>query len=271
VLLPAHKALKDTASRSWYLDPIVARQKQQVHLELVTRWTTQTAGRLLKTDLFEEGNGADQLLFDLRDQCAMPIGLDHDFDIVARARKRCPSGRAIGFLVADVRSIPFKADSVDVLVSSSTLDHFSNKRDFELALQELGRVLRPGGVLILTLDNPLNPLYWPLRWLSIAGPFRLGYTPLPGSLRRQLARLGFEVMGSATLLHNPRVVSTLLFLAVRSVMGRKGDAVIRALLNFFALFERLPTRRFTCCFNGFMARKPRSLVGTASTIRGFVR
>ncbi len=248
--------MKDRPSRSWYLDPIVARQKQQAHLELVARWTTKTAGRLLKTDLFEEANGADQLLFDLRDRCGITLGLDHDSGIVAQARRRCPPGPAIGFLVADVRSIPFKADSFDVVVSSSTLDHFRKKRDFDAALQELGRVLHPGGTLILTLDNPLNPLYWPLRWLSVAGPFRLGYTPLPGSLRKQLAWMGFEVIGSATLLHNPRLVSTLIFLAVRSVMGGKGDAVIRALLNFFALFERLPTRRFTCCFYGVMARKP---------------
>jgi ubiquinone/menaquinone biosynthesis C-methylase UbiE len=248
--------LEDRPSRSWYLDPIVARQKQQAHLELVARWTTKTAGRLLKTDLFEEANGADQLLFDLRDRCGITLGLDHDSGIVAQARRRCPPGPAIGFLVADVRSIPFKADSFDVVVSSSTLDHFRKKRDFDAALQELGRVLHPGGTLILTLDNPLNPLYWPLRWLSVAGPFRLGYTPLPGSLRKQLAWMGFEVIGSATLLHNPRLVSTLIFLAVRSVMGGKGDAVIRALLNFFALFERLPTRRFTCCFYGVMARKP---------------
>jgi SAM-dependent methyltransferase len=248
--------LKDRPSRSWYLDPIVARQKQQAHLELVARWSTKTAGRLLKTDLFEEANGADQLLFDLRDPRGITLGLDHDSGIVAQARGRCPPGPEIGFLVADVRSIPFKTDSFDIVISSSTLDHFTNKRDFDSALQEIGRVLHPGGTLILTLDNPLNPLYWPLRWLSFAGPFRLGYTPLPGSLRKRLSWMGFEVIGSATLLHNPRVVSTLIFLAVRRVMGRKGDAVIRALLNFFALFERLPTRRFTCCFNGVMARKP---------------
>jgi ubiquinone/menaquinone biosynthesis C-methylase UbiE len=248
--------LKDQPSRSWYLDPIVARQKQQAHLELVARWTSKTAGRLLKTDLFEEANGADQLLFDLRDQCGIAHGLDHDSAIVAQARRRSPPGSSIGFLVADVCFIPFKAGSFDVVVSSSTLDHFTNKRDFNLALQELGRVLHPGGTLIVTVDNPLNPLYWPLRWFSVAGPFRLGYTPSPESLRKQLAGMGFEVIGSATLLHNPRVLSTLLFLAVRRVMGRKGDAAIRALLIFFALFERLPTRQFTCCFNGVVARKP---------------
>jgi SAM-dependent methyltransferase len=236
----------------------VARQKQQAHLDFVARWTTKTAGRLLKTDLFEEGNGDDQLLFELRAGWGTALGLDHDFDVVAQARRRCPAGLPIGFLVADVRSIPFKAESVHLVVSSSTLDHFTSKQDFESALQELVRVLHPGGVLILTLDNPLNPLYWPLRWFSIVGPFRLGYTPLPGAVRKQLARMGLDVMGSASLLHNPRVVSTLLFLALRRVMGRKADGVIQALLNFFAQFERLPTRQFTCCFYGVSARKPAS-------------
>lgn len=247
--------MENRRSRSWYLDPLVARQKQQVHLELVARWAGKNAGRLLKTDLFEEANGADQLLFDLCGDCGMAIGFDHDLEVVARAGLRRPDGAAIGLLASDARSIPFKTGCIDVVVSNSTLDHFQEKSDLAVALKELARILRPGGVLILTLDNPLNPLYWPLRWLSAAGPFRLGYTPLPSELRKQLDAAHLEVVGSASLIHNPRGISTLLFLAIRRVLGQWADPVIRGLLRCFAALGSLPTRRFTCCFCAVAARR----------------
>lgn len=247
--------IEDQGPRSWYLDPLVARQKREAHLELVAKWADKPAGRLMKTDLFEEANGGDQLLFDLGRGCDLALGFDSDLKIVARASLRSPGGLGICFLGGDARALPLRTGCIDVVVSSSTLDHFRKKSDFAVALQELARVLRPGGVLILTLDNPLNPLYWPLRWLSFAGPFRLGYTPTPGALRKQLDLAGLEAIGSASVLHNPRVVSTLLFLAVRRVLGRRGDAVIRGLLRCFALLGALPTRRFTCCFYAVGARK----------------
>jgi len=247
--------VENERSRSWYLDPLAARQKQQVHLELVARWAGKSAGRFLKTDVFEEANGADQLLFDLCGDYGIALGFDHDLEIVAQARRRCPEGCAIGLLASDARSIPFKNRCIDVVVSNSTLDHFQQKSDFAEALRELARILRPGGILILTLDNPLNPLYWPLRWLSSAGPFRLGYTPLPSELRRQLDAVRLEVVASASLIHNPRIISTLLFLGIRRVLGPRADPVIRGLLHCFAALGSLPTRRFTCCFYAVAARR----------------
>jgi hypothetical protein len=64
------------------------------------------------------------------------------------------------------------------------------------------------------------------------------------------------VTDSGTLLHNPRMISTLLFLAIRRLLGRRGDPFIRLLLWAFALLEHLPTRGVTACFLTARARKP---------------
>jgi SAM-dependent methyltransferase len=224
-------------------------------MELVDRWIRERPGRLLKTDLFEEANGPDQLLFELRSRCGAVIGFDLDWETTAGARRACPEGGPVHLLAADVRSIPLLTGSIDLVVSSSTLDHFKRKADFAAALAELARVLRPGGAIILSLDNPLNPLYWPLRWFSATGPFRLGYTPFPWTLRRQLELARLDVIGSANLIHNPRVISTLLFLGLRRVLGNRADSLIRIILRFFAVFGRLPTRLCTCCFYAVAARK----------------
>jgi hypothetical protein len=52
------------------------------------------------------------------------------------------------------------------------------------------------------------------------------------------------------------MVSTLLFRALRLLLGRRADVPIRALLAAFAAIGRLPTRRFTACFVAARACKP---------------
>jgi SAM-dependent methyltransferase len=244
---------------SWYLDPLVAAQKRRVHQELVWRWTRGVAIlRVLKTDCFEEAHGDDCILFDLF-PAADALGMDVAVSTARRAQTRSPN-RRVQFLACDVRSLAIRAGSMDAIVSTSTLDHFDSRAELELAIHQLSGALRPGGVLVITLDNCRNPLYAPLRWASRRGwlPFRLGYTtPLPG-LVRCLQDAGLEVTATGHLIHNPRMISTALFRALRLLLGRRANAPIRALLAAFTALGRLPTRRFTACFVAACARKPES-------------
>jgi hypothetical protein len=121
-------------------------------------------------------------------------------------------------------------------------------------------VLRSRGRLIVTLDNPFNPLYHLVRGISRFrwAPFQLGYTTSQSGLAKALADAGLQVIGAGTLIHNPRLISTLLFLVLRRLMGSHADGPIRVLLRMFAVLGRLPTRRLTACFIGVYAEKPAS-------------
>ncbi len=161
-----------TASPSWYLDPLVAEQKRQVH----QRWIRGLLGSrprevVLKTDLFEEAYGLDRILYDLFPEARLAVGVDLDVKTVRAAASRNGSA-GFGSAACDVRHLPFPLASVDVIVSTSTLDHFEAREPLAASIDELERVLRPGGTLFVTLDNPRNPLYHVLRWAS-----RRGWTP----------------------------------------------------------------------------------------------
>jgi hypothetical protein len=58
------------------------------------------------------------------------------------------------------------------------------------------------------------------------------------------------------LIHNPRLVSTALFMALRRTLGRRADGPIRFLLGSFERLGRLPTREYTACFVAVCGRKP---------------
>ena len=251
------KEVAGRASPSWYLDPLVAAQKRAVNLGLLRRWApTDRAGTFLKTDLFEEANGADEILSACGD-FGRVLGIDVAAGLVARAKSRALAPKA-QYIVTDARRIAFTSGSIDVVFSNSTLDHFASQAELDQALSELVRILRPGGTLIVTLDNSRNPLYWLLRLLARSDrfPFPLGVTIPLSDLVGKLERGGLEVFGTDYLIHNPRMLSTGLFILLRKLLGRSADRPIEWLLRAASWLDRLPTRSLSACFVAVGARKP---------------
>lgn len=254
-----------TTQPNWYLDPLVAAQKRAVHLEWIRRNIPPELPihAVLKTDLFEEAYGPDQLLFSLPLNARLKIGFDLSATTVQRAADRS-SDNACRFINADVRQLPFPDECIDVVLSNSTLDHFDTEREIEASLHELVRVLKPGGTLLVTLDNPRNPLFRSLRavvgWTGLS--FHLGKTLPLHKLLRILDRAGLEVQSTDWLIHNPRFLSTLAFLALRRSLGPRADGTIGWLLRVFSKLGDLPTRGVTSAFIAACARKPADVSGT---------
>jgi len=83
-------------------------------------------------------------------------------------------------IVADARYIPLKDESVDCVLCTEVIEHVF---DYELVIQEIRRVLRPGGWLILTA-----PMSWGLHY----EPYDY-WRFTPYSLRLILEGAGFQV------------------------------------------------------------------------------
>ncbi len=82
---------------------------------------------------------------------ASVVGVDISPEVVAHARKKY--GDKATFSVGSCTDIPLDGASVDVVVSFETLEHLA---EHELMLKEVKRVLRPGGILILSSPDKLN-------------------------------------------------------------------------------------------------------------------
>ena len=189
-------------------DRLWRKHSDEVNARLLLRWLPATGvASLLKTDLFDEAltAGVHGLL---RDRARLVVGMDISHAIAQQAAARCPGLRA---LRADVRALPFADGAFEVVVSLSTLDHFRDPEDLAASLRQLGRIVRPGGLLLLTLDNPTNPLValrnaLPFGLLNRLGlvPYFVGATAGPGRLGELLDAAGFSVLETRTSMHCPR-------------------------------------------------------------------
>jgi ubiquinone/menaquinone biosynthesis C-methylase UbiE len=243
----------------WFLkhspDELLAEHKKNTHLKLVARWAPQIAGaRVLKTDLFEEAFGPDQLLFDLAAASGDAIGIDLCREIAAQARKRGATHGidSTGYLCSDVRCLPFSDNSIDLIVSDSTLDHFATEAEIVSALGELARVLRVGGVLIVTMDNKRNLTYPPYAivrlWMRLGlAPYFIGRTFSPGELRQALEEVGLEVQETTAIFHYPHPdgLVRLLERCLRRLSGGRLDNAVRRGLSLLDRLEGSRTRYLT--------------------------
>ena len=89
-----------------------------------------------------EGYGSDLLA----EVAEYVVGVDIAHEVVrhARVRYRRPN---LAFAAGDCVAIPLASQSIDVVVSFETLEHHDRHADM---MQEVKRVLRPGGLLIIS-------------------------------------------------------------------------------------------------------------------------
>jgi ubiquinone/menaquinone biosynthesis C-methylase UbiE len=104
----------------------------------------------------------------------------HDFDVTVLDQSpamiqycidNASSSRRLHAFVGDLESLPFRDGSFDVTLVTGALEY----TDARTSIGELSRVTRPGGTVIASMLNPVNPyrlvqwfLFWPmLRLLGV--------------------------------------------------------------------------------------------------------
>lgn len=100
------------------------------------------------------------------------VGLDNWMDRLRWAQRE---GVPAGLVSGGIYSTPFANDTFDAVLLSEVLEHIP---DEQLALTEVRRILKPGGVLALSVPHADYPFWWdPINrvWTAIGGsPFRSG-------------------------------------------------------------------------------------------------
>jgi SAM-dependent methyltransferase len=137
---------------------------------------------------------------------------------VTSARESLAGDPRFHVVLGDACALPYPDGYFDAAVCVRVLHHFANP---EPVLAELGRVVRPGGVLVLEFANKRNlksiarRMLGRQRW-SPFGPGSVGYKPFhfdhaPLSVRRSLRGSGFTIerLRAASLFRLPALTRRL--------------------------------------------------------------
>jgi SAM-dependent methyltransferase len=162
--------------------------------------------RILKTDLWDEAKNTRILAWASR-HGARAYGVDISPPIVAQARKAFGTGPGASPLrdaVGDVRDLPFRADSFDAIYSMGTIEHFD---ETVRAVEEMARVLKPGGRAIIGVPNRHDPFLRPLfvTVLQAIGLYGYGFEKsyTRRGLKQMLEGAGLSVVAETAILFIP--------------------------------------------------------------------
>jgi len=210
----------------------------------------------LKTDLFDEAMTAGIVPI-MRESTDSVTGIDFSGETVEHARRRDPE---LAVRIADVRRLPFDQGAFDLVVSLSTIDHLGSRSEVEEAILELARVLAPGGTLVLTVDNQLNPAVAlrnmlpgaPLRRMGLVA-YPVGPTVGPRRLERLVRDAGLRPSRREALMHCPRLLAV--SLARRLERSSRAQGRFLRTAGRFEALERLPSRYLTGHFAAIVAQR----------------
>ena len=118
------------------------------------------------------------------------VAVDLSHELLVKALAKVPP--EVTFVRGDAGALPFPAAAFDAVYGCSILHHL----EVEAALTEVRRVLRPGGQLVFSEPNLLNPQVLlmfkcePLKPRFGTSPDEMAFTR--GAVSRILRKLGFE-------------------------------------------------------------------------------
>ncbi len=164
----------------------------------------QAAGERLKGRVLENGCGVGVYLQHLAPTCGSIVGLEYDHARACQAHIHAPE-----VTNAACEQLPFPSASFDVVLSHEVLEHVTDDRR---AVEEMVRVLKPGGVMVVFVPNLGYPyethgVYWreryyfgniplvhylPSAWRHRLAPHVRAYST--SAMRKLLAGLPLEII-----------------------------------------------------------------------------
>ena len=110
---------------------------------------------------------------------------------------------AVDLSLADVSYLPYSNETFDWAISVATYHHIKGEEKKRAALNELRRVLKPGGEAFITVWNHWQPRFW-FKSKEVAVPwrkkgktlYRYYYLFSYAELEKLVKQAGFEVLKS---------------------------------------------------------------------------
>ena len=149
--------------------------------------------RDMSGSVFITGCGSQEEMGIINRKCE-GFGIDISEMAIKKSRKKYPR---FGYCISDATQLPFRGNSFDCIVCSEVIEHVE---DNEKLFSEVRRILRNGGIFIVTTPNWFS-WYGLLRKIAekaLRKPFTSGNQPIdnwatPYSLKKKLMKYGFDI------------------------------------------------------------------------------
>jgi SAM-dependent methyltransferase len=151
------------ASTGYYVNEREDFAGFRAQMEIVLRMLSGEHG-----DVLDIGCAAGSEIPALRRHGFTVVGAEFSASLLAHAQNRFRGDAGVRFSRADAEFLPFRNGSFDHVTCLGVLEYLSV---YDRAIGEIARVLRPGGVAVLSVPNRLSPYHYSEAFArAVAGP-----------------------------------------------------------------------------------------------------
>ncbi len=185
----------------WHANLHKGEKLSVIKVEEWHRNALQLSPSLVGKKVLEVGCGTGDFAIYLAEKGVDVTAVDYSDVAIRLAREKAAvQNSAVKLIIADAMQLPFDSSTFDIIFSCECLEHVPEP---QRALNQMNRVLKPGGTLILTTENYSNAMI--LAWVvaRLRGvPFDSGAGIQPiehffvfWKVRNLIRRAGFSVTG----------------------------------------------------------------------------
>jgi 2-polyprenyl-3-methyl-5-hydroxy-6-metoxy-1,4-benzoquinol methylase len=180
--------------------------------DIVLRVVKNRLGHVPALEVLDVGCGAGALSLLWADAGHRVHGLDVNEPLLKLAKERAErEGKSIEFKLGSATNLPWSDQSMDVCMVPELLEHVA---EWQVCLAECVRILRPGGVLLLTTSNKLCP---------VQQEFNLPlYSWYPGPIKRYFEQLALTTRPELANFAKYPAVNWFSFYSLRSHLANYG-------------------------------------------------
>jgi ubiquinone/menaquinone biosynthesis C-methylase UbiE len=176
---------------AWFSTPL-GNTVDALETDLLYAFATPRSGERT----LEVGTGTGHFAAELAQRGWSVVGLDLSAPMLAMAASK---GTAAHWLRGDAAALPFCASAFDLVLCVTALEFVANR---ERAVEEMWRVVRPGGRLVIAGLNACSPWAWARRRESQTQetPFSHAHFFHPGEFVGMLRRFGRVAWSSSVFI-----------------------------------------------------------------------
>jgi ubiquinone/menaquinone biosynthesis C-methylase UbiE len=172
--------------------------------------------------VIDVGSGSGTFSRILHEKGCKVVAVEIDWESVKLAKEVSQPSKGLFYVTADGTKIPFKNAIFDMAICSEVLEHI---KDDKAVISEIKRVLRPGGIAIITVPT-YGPGFWSnklfrlfgMKFLEYYGHIRPGYKER--QLKQMLEKADFKVQSVRYLTHFFSIIIHLTIFIIRNLVRK---------------------------------------------------
>lgn len=181
------------------------------------------------TIVLDVGCGRGWYLDGVARECSQAIRIDVSWGHLLQAKRFLKDKDTVSLIQCHACRLPFKDESIDIILFIGVMEHLLSPRK---ALEEIRRVLKKEGEVLICVPSILNPSEWEGRLINIAqGHFQDHmhfYTP--HSAKHFVEKAGFRIIKMKTACFLPLLFSGT---EIKTPLGRKVYNLVEDMFSRF--------------------------------------